>query len=119
MFSFLTEPNFPKAAVGIEHDRITVIALNKEGRSGFGVRNAATVDLPKSIVQPQFLGTNISSRPGLRTVLLEAANLAGLLGQKNWSVALPSSAARTAILTIEAAGKGEAEEVFDWKAEQS
>ena len=119
MFSFLTEPNFPKAAVGIEHDRITVIALQKEGRIGFGVRNAATVDLPKSLVQPQFLGTNISSRPGLRTVLLEAANLAGLLGQKNWSVALPSSSARTAILTIEAAGKSEAEEVFDWKAEQS
>jgi hypothetical protein len=119
MFSFLTEPNFPKAAVGIDHERVTVIALQKEGRQGFGVRNAATVDLPKSVVQPQFLGTNVSSRPGLRTVLLEAANLAGLLGQKNWSVALPSSAARTAILTIDAAGKSEAEEVFDWKAEQS
>ena len=93
--------------------------MQKEGRNRYGVRNAATVDLPKSLVQPQFLGSNISSRPGFRTVLLEAANLAGLLGQKNWSVALPSSSARTAILTIEAAGKSETEDVFDWKAEQS
>lgn len=119
MFSFLTQPSYPKAAVGIEQDRVTVIALQKEGRNGFGVRNAASVDLPASLVHPQFLDTNISSRPGLRTVLTEAANLAGLLAQKSWSFALPSSTARTAILTIEAAGKGEAEEVFDWKAEQS
>lgn len=119
MLSFLTKPNFPKAAVGIGHDRVTVIALQKQGRNGFDVRNAASVDLPSSLVQPQFLGTNISSKPGLRAILQEVAGLAGLLGQKNWSVALPSSAARTAILTIEAAGRSEAEDVLDWKAEQS
>src|SRR3982751_5752313 len=98
MLSFLTEPNFPRAAVGIEHDRVTVIALQKQGRIGFEVRNAASVDLPSSLIQPQFFGANISSRPGLRAVLHEAASLAGLLGQKNWSVALPSNSARTAIL---------------------
>ncbi|MFL6468797.1 MAG: hypothetical protein ACJ72Z_12635 [Pyrinomonadaceae bacterium] len=119
MLSFLTEPNFPKAAVGIEHDRVTVIALQKQGRTGYEVRNAASVDLPSSLIQPQFLGTNISSRPGLRAVLQEVSGLAGLLGQKNWSVALPSNSARTAILTVEAGGKAESEEVLDWKAEQS
>jgi hypothetical protein len=119
MFSFLTEPNFPKAAIGIESDRVTVIALNKEGRGRFGVRNAASVDLPASVIQPQFLGANISSRAGLRAVLQDVTNLAGLLGQRNWSVSLPSNTARTAILTIDAANKGEAEEVLDWKAEQS
>jgi hypothetical protein len=119
MFSFLTEPSFPKAAIGIESDRVTVIALNKEGRNRFGVRNAASVDLPASIVQPQFLGTNISSRAGLRNVLQDVAGLAGLLGQRNWSVSLPSNSARTAILTLESANKNEVEEVLDWKAEQS
>src|SRR5687768_9622975 len=115
MFSFLTEPSFPKAAIGIESDRVTVIALNKEGRNRFGVRNAASVDLPASIVQPQFLGTNISSRAGLRNVLQDVAGLAGLLGQRNWSVSLPSNSARTAILTLESANKNEIEEVLDWK----
>jgi hypothetical protein len=119
MFSFLTDPNFPKAAIGIESDRVTVIALNKEGRNRFGVRNAASVDLPKSVIQPQFLGTNIASRAGLRTVLQDVANLAGLLGQRSWSVSLPSSSARTAILTIEPTGKNEIDEILDWKAEQS
>ena len=119
MFSFLTEPTFPKAALGIESDRVTVIALNKEGRNRFGVRNAASVDLPASIVQPQFFGTNISSRAGLRTVLQDVASLAGLLGQRNWSVSLPSNSARTAILTIEPTNKNEIDEILDWKAEQS
>jgi hypothetical protein len=119
MFSFLTEPNFPKAAIGIESDRVTVIALNKEGRNRFGVRNAASVDVPKSVIQPQFLGTNIASRAGLRSVLQDVASLAGLLGQRNWSVSLPSNAARTAILTIEPTAKNEIDEILDWKAEQS
>ena len=119
MFSFLTEPNFPKAAIGIESDRVTVIALNKEGRNRFGVRNAASVDLPASIVQPQFFGTNISSRAGLRAVLQDVTNLAGLLGQRNWSVSLPSNSARTAILVIEPTSKNEIDEILDWKAEQS
>ena len=119
MFSFLTDPNFPKAAIGIENDRVTVIALNKEGRNRFGVRNAASLDLPASLIQPQFLGPNISSRAGLRTVLQEVTSLAGLLGQKNWSVSLPSSAARTAILSIDPTNKTEVDEILDWKAEQS
>lgn len=119
MFSFLTEPNFPRAAVGIDNDRVTVLSLQKEGRNGFSVRNAASVDLPSSVIQPQFLEPNISSRQGLMAVLQDAASLAGLLAQKSWSVSLPSNAARTAILTIEGTGKTELEEVLDWKAEQS
>jgi hypothetical protein len=119
MFSFLTEPSFPKAAIGIESDRVTVIALGREGRNRFGVRNAASVDLPASVVQPQFLGTNVSSRAGLRTVLQEVTSLAGLMGQRNWSVSLPSNSARTAILVLEQANKNEIDDVLDWKAEQS
>ena len=119
MFSFITEPNYPKAAIGLEKERVTVLSLQKEGRSGFGIRNAASVQLPASLLQPQFLDSNVSSRQGLATVLTEAAGLAGLLGQKNWSVALPSKAARTAILTIENDSGSNVDEIVDWKAEQS
>lgn len=119
MLSFLTEPNFPKAALGIEDERVTVLSLQKEGRGTVGVRNAASVDIPGSLIQPQFFEPNISSRPGLRAVLQEAAGLAGLLAQREWSVALPSNSARTAILTIENTNNGELDDVIDWKAEQS
>lgn len=118
MFSFITEPNYPKAAVGLEKERVTVLSLQKDGR-GFAVRNAASVQLPASLLQPSFLESNVSSRHGLASVLNEAAGLAGLLGQKSWSVALPSVAARTAILTIEAENRGEIDQVLEWKAEQS
>ena len=118
MFSFITEPNYPKAAIGLEKERVTVLSLQKE-RGGFGIRNAASVQLPASLLQPQFLDSNVSSRQGLATVLNEAAGLAGLLGQKNWSVALPSKAARTAILTLENDSGSNIDEVVDWKAEQS
>src|SRR5262245_61654648 len=118
MFSFITEPNYPKAAVGLEKERVTVLSLQKDGRA-FSVRNAASVQLPASLLQPSFLDSNVSSPQGLASVLTEAAGLAGLLGQKNWSVALPSVAARTAILTIEAENRGDIDEVLEWKAEQS
>lgn len=120
MFSFLTQPTFPKAAIGLEKERVTVLALQKEGR-GFGIRNAATVDVPSSLLNPNFLDSNIASRPGLRAVLQEAATAAGLLSQSSWSVALPSNTARTAILTLDSggSGKGESEDILEWKAEQS
>jgi Tfp pilus assembly PilM family ATPase len=57
--------------------------------------------------------------PEFRTLLEEAVESAGLLSQKSWSVSLPSSTARTAILTLDSASKGEIEEVLEWKAEQS
>jgi len=119
MFSFITEPSYPKAAIGLEKESATVLSLQKEGRYGFSIRNAASVQLPASLLQPQFLESNVSSRQGLATVLYEAAGLAGLLKQKNWSVALPSKTARTAILTVEAGSGGNIDEVLDWKSEQS
>jgi hypothetical protein len=43
------------------------------------------------------------------------------MGQKRWSAALPAATARTAILVLETepASSKEAEEILDWKAEQS
>ena len=121
MLSVLTEPNYPKAAIGLERDAVTAIALEREGRGQFGVRQAATVDLPTNLLTPSFLEKNIASTEELRVLLEDVVVSAGLMSQKNWSVSLPSNTARTVILTLEngTAGKGETEEILDWKAEQS
>jgi len=118
MFSFFTAPKFPKAAIGIEPDLVTVLALQKNGRGQFGVRSAASVDVPGSLIKPHFTEPNISSHAALMAVLSDAAGLSGLLGQRDWSISLPTSAARTTILTLENTDKGEIDQVLDWKAEQ-
>ena len=121
MFSVLTEPSYPKAAIGLEREAVTALSLQKEGRGQFGVRQAATIELPVNLLTPSFTERNISSPEQLQVLLEEAVSSAGLMNQKNWSVSLPSNTARTAILTLDnaATGKGESEEILDWKAEQS
>lgn len=121
MLSFLTQPNFPKAAIGLEKESVTALSLHREGRGRFGIKQAATVELPAGLLTPSFLEQNISNRKELTVLLEEAVRSAGLLGQKSWSVSLPSNTARSAILTMETAGSGkdESEEILDWKAEQS
>jgi len=121
MFSVLTEPNYPKAAIGLEREAVTALLLQKEARGQFGVRQAATIELPANLLTPSFVEKNISSSVELRVLLEDAVVSAGLANQKNWSVSLPSNTARTAILTLDktTTGKGETEEVLDWKAEQS
>jgi hypothetical protein len=121
MLSILTEPNYPKAAIGLEHETVTAVSLQKEGRGKFGVKQAASVELPSGLLTPSFTERNISSPEQLKVLLQEVTVSAGLANLKNWSVSLPSNTARSAILTLEsgASGKGEAEEILDWKAEQS
>jgi len=120
MLSVLTEPNYPKAAIGLEKDSVTALSLQKEGRGAFGVRQAATIELPANLLNPSFLERNISSPPELRVLLEEAVVTSGLMKQKQWSVSLPSNTARSAILTLDSgAAKTESEEILDWKAEQS
>lgn len=121
MLSFLTEPNYPKAAIGLERESITVVSLTKEGRGSFGIKQAATVDLPNGLLEPSFLERNISNPRELAVLLEQAVESAGLAGQKQWSVSLPSNAARSAILTMDSSvsKKEESEEILDWKAEQS
>ncbi len=120
MLSFLTQPSFPKAAIGLEKEAVTALSLQREGRGMFGVKQAATVDLPTHLLTPSFLEQNISNPKELAVLLEEAVVSAGLLRQKAWSISLPSNTARSAILTLEnAAGKDESAEILDWKAEQS
>ncbi len=120
IFSSITQPNYPNAALGIEHDLMSAVALEGSRRQ-FSVRQAASIEVPDGLITPSFLDTNISDAPAFAACLREVVENAGLLSQKRWSIALPSSTARTAILSLETepANRSEAEEVIDWKAEQS
>lgn len=120
MFSSITQPNYPNAALGIEAGVISAVALSG-GRNGFSVKQAGAVELAPGLLVPSFSEPNISDHVEFASCLREATEMAGLLKQKRWSVSLPSTAARTAILTLdsEPASKKEAEEVIDWKAEQT
>lgn len=121
MFSSITQPNYPNAALGIEQGSISAVALQGSGRRQFTIKQAASVDLPPGLINPSFLDKNISNDHEFASCLREVVEIAGLLNQKRWSVALPSNTARAAILALESepASKQEAEEVLDWKAEQS
>jgi Tfp pilus assembly PilM family ATPase len=115
------QPNYPKAALGLEKEFITALALQKEGRGIYGIRQAATVELPNNLLNPSFTEKNIASADEMLVMLEEVCVKAGLHGQKRWSVSLPGNTARAAILTLEnePASKKELEEILDWKAENS
>lgn len=115
------QPNYPKAAIGLEKQFVTALSLQKEGRGVVGIRQAATVDLPNGLLTPNFLERNISNHREMASVLEEVCVRAGLQGQKRWSVSLPGNTARTAVLTLDSvpSGSKELEEILDWKAETS
>ncbi|MGI8544781.1 MAG: hypothetical protein ACR2MD_15070 [Aridibacter sp.] len=121
MFKTLTQPKYPRAALGIEQDFVIALALQKEGKGRFGIEQAATIELPDNLLEPNFIEKNISNGNELIVFLEEAITNAGLRKNKRWSVSLPSNVARTAILTLEdkPASKIELEDVLDWKAETS
>ena len=97
------QPNYPKAALGLEKEFITALAVQKEGRGQFGIRQAATLDLPGGLLEPSFTQTNIADQAELAGVIRDACSRAGLERQKRWSISLPGNSARTAILTLDAA----------------
>lgn len=121
MLERLIQPNYPKAAIGLEQESITALSLQKEGRGQFGIKQAATLALPEGLLVPDFTEDNISDDDEMLALLEQVVSDAGLSGSKNWSVSLPSNAARTAILTLEdtPTSKKELGEVLDWKAETS
>jgi hypothetical protein len=121
MFESLTQPNYPRAALGLEQTSVTAIALQKERGGVFGIKQAATSELPTHLLTPSFTEQNFSGTEEMLALLDEVVTTAGLRKQKRWSVSLPSNTARTAILTLEnaPASKDELEEVLDWKAENT
>jgi hypothetical protein len=120
MLSSLSRPRYPNAALGIEKNSISAVAL-QGGRNGFEVRQAATVDIADGVIEPSFVDSNILAPDEFIAATREALEVSGMLSQRRWSVTLPSSSARTAILSLDAepASKNEMEEVLDWKAEQT
>ena len=121
MFSLITQPKYPNAALGIESNGMSAVALQRAGRGQFAIKQAASIDLSPGLITPSFVEKNISDGPEFAASLREVAESAGLLRQKRWSVALPSNTARTAILSLdsEPTSRAEADEVLDWKAEQN
>ena len=121
MFSSITQPKFPNAALGIGKTGLSAVALQGNGRRQYSIKQAATVDLLPGVVEPSFLDTNIMAPHEFAASLREVVEVAGLLNQKRWSIALPSNTARTAILALESepASRAETEQILDWKAEQS
>ncbi len=121
MLSSLTKPNYPRAAMGFGQNSVTAVALQKDGPAFFSVRQAATVELPAGLVNPSFVDDNISDQFELAEHLERVSLECGLRGQKQWSVSMPSTTARTAILSIKEVptSKRELEEVLDFKAETS
>ena len=121
MLSFLTQPRFPKAAIGIEKNVLAALALQRSGRGRYSLRQAATIEAPPNLITPGFFEKNVSSPQEFSVLLQEVVTSAGLLSQKRWSVSLPSASARTAIITLETepASRQETEEILEWKSEQS
>ncbi|MBS1792706.1 MAG: hypothetical protein JSS81_02560 [Acidobacteria bacterium] len=113
------QPNYPKAALGLEKEFITALALQKEGRGRYGLKQAATVGMPVHLLNPSFTEKNIANPQEMLAMLEDVCVRAGLQKQKRWSVCLPGNTARTAILTLDAepVSKTELDEILDWKAE--
>lgn len=93
----------------------------ERGRGGFVVRRAASVNLPSDLIRPSFEESNISDAAEFAAALSDLLTSTGLLRQRKWSVALPETTARTAILTLEgtAGSRREIEEVLEWKIERT
>jgi len=121
MFSTLTKPSYPKAALGFGDGKVTALSLKGAGQGRFGVRQAASLQIPEGLVTPGFSETNIARPYELESVLDRLTTECGLRGQKHWSVSLPSNAARTSILSISEipSSRKELEEVIEFKAETS
>jgi hypothetical protein len=121
MLGSLTKPNYPKAAIGLERDNVTALALERRGKGQYGIKQAANVILPENLLNPNFLEENINNASELIVFLNEVVNNAGLFKQNRWSISLPSATARTTILTLDnqPSSKQELEEILDWKAERS
>jgi hypothetical protein len=120
IFSKITNPNFPKTAIGLEKNRVTVVGLRKEGRQ-FAIKQASSVEMPDGVLQLSFTESNILNFEALAGHLTEAVEAADLRNNKRWSVSLPGACARSGILTLDTkpVSKGELEEVLQWKAERS
>ena len=60
MFSLITQPKYPNAALGIESNGMSAVALQSAGRGQFAIKQAASIDLSPGLITPSFVEKNIS-----------------------------------------------------------
>jgi hypothetical protein len=116
----LLKPRFPSSAVGIDSDCASVVQLDRM-RGGFAVKRAASINLAPGLVRASFDESNIEDPADLTRVLSDLLAAAGLLRQRKWSVTLPETSTRAAVVALESvpASRRELEEVLEWKIERS
>jgi hypothetical protein len=116
----LLKPRFPSCAAGIDSGAASVVQLDR-ARGGFVVKRAASLNLPEGLVRASFDEINIEQPQELIIALSELLTSAGLLRQRKWSVTLPETSIRAAVLTLETTpgSRRELEEVLEWKIERS
>jgi hypothetical protein len=116
----LLKPRFPPCAVGIDTAGAAVVQLDR-GRSGFTVKRAASLNLPTGLVSASFDEKNIDDPGELARSLSDLLAAAGLLHQRKWSVTLPETSTRAAVIALEGVpgSRRELEELLEWKIERS
>jgi hypothetical protein len=116
----LLKPRFPAYAVGIDSGAATVVQLDR-ARDGFVVKRAASVNLPQDLVRASFDESNIADPAELARAFSDLLGGAGLLRQRKWSVTLPETSTRAAVLALEGAAgsRRELDELIEWKIERS
>ncbi len=116
----LLKPRFPASAVGIDSSHASVVQLDRS-RAGFQIKRAAEINLPPGLVTSSFDESNIEDPAELTRALSDLLAGAGLLRQRKWSVTLPETSIRAAVLALEGppASRRELEEVLEWKIERS
>ena len=116
----LLKPRFPPCAVGIDAGGAAVVQLDR-GRGGFTVKRAASINLPTGLVRSSFDENNIDDPGELARALSDLLAAAGLLHQRKWSVTLPETSTRAAVIALEGVpgSRRELEELLEWKIERS
>jgi Tfp pilus assembly PilM family ATPase len=116
----LLKPRFPACAVGIDSDHASVVQLDRS-RGGFQIKRAAEIKLPPGLVHASFDESNIEDPAELTRALSDLLAGAGLLRQRKWSVTLPETSIRPAVMALEGApaSRRELDEVLEWKIERS
>lgn len=119
-FRKLTQPPYPSAAIGLDRDGASIVALERRGKS-FHLRCAGYIDFAEEFVSPSFDDPNIASAQELADTLLELTSTTGMIRQMRWSVTLPEATTRSTVLTIEGAPSSgaEMEEMLGWKIERA
>ncbi len=119
-FSSLTKPPRPPFALCLTETTASVVQLARRG-GAYTVPRAGQIELPRECLQPSFDEPNILNHDELSAVLGELVTSTGLNKQKQWSIALPEAATRSAILTMDVvpSSRAELDEMLQWKIERA